>query len=258
MKSFELFTDIFTIKPNRLSVIETRCKLLCALIAIMCVLFSESPLFPTILFAISMTATLMVGVPAKMALLRFVLPLVMATTLLIVKALLTGSTPMVVFDFYLFSLIFTLEGFTEGALIASRVLGALGVVHLLSVITPAHDIFRTALWLGLPREWVEVAMMMYRYIFELLDTVVEISSAQRTRLGYSTAWLGLNSAGTVAGSALVRSFDKAVATSEAMTARGYDGVIRFDPPEPVTSRDVMIAGATTLGIVSMFLLTGIS
>lgn len=253
---FELFTDIFTYRENRFTLLEPRVKVLTASLAVCLVLFSGGPLFPASMFAISLTATIFAGVPPRLAILRMTAPLGVAAMILLMKSVLTGSTEFFSVDLFSLTLVFTYEGFSEGVNIAFRILGALGVVQFLSVITPAHDIFRALRWLGFPHGWVEVAMLMYRYTFELFETAIDMSSAQKARLGYSDAKRGLASAGALAGAVILRSMDKAASTSEAMIARGYKGVIQFDPPRPVERHDLVFGFVTSAIILSLYFIAG--
>ena len=107
----------------------------------------------------------------------------------------------------------------------SRVLGSVSVVLLLSSVTPAHRIFHSLRWLGVPRGWVEIATLMYRYIFTLLDQTADVLAAQRVRLGYSGLKRSLVSLGVLTGAVIVQSLEQATRTYEAMSLRGYQGQI---------------------------------
>ena len=253
---FELFTDIFTYKENKLTTLDPRVKILTAGLAVALVLFSNGPVFPAAIFALSLLATVYVGVPGKLALLRFSGPMGVAAVILVMKSVLTGSTELYSVELFSLRIVFTSEGFSDGVNLAFRILGALGMVQFVSVITPAHDIFRALRWLGLPHGWVEVAMLMYRYVFELFETTIDMSSAQKVRLGYADAKRGLHSAGELAGAVIIRSIDKAANTSEAMIARGYSGVIKFDPPKPVAGRDLAFASITSTFMLLFYFLAG--
>lgn len=255
---FELFTDIFTYKENKLTTLEPRVKILTVGLAVCLVLLSSGPLFPASMFVISITTTILIGVPARLAILRMTGPLGVAAMILLLKSVLTGSTELFSVDLLSIHLVFTYEGFHEGVNLAFRILGALGMVQLVSVITPAHDIFRALRWLGFPHGWVEVAMLMYRYVFELFETTIDMSSAQKVRLGYANAKRGLHSAGELAGAVILRSIDKAASTSEAMIARGYKGVIEFDPPRPVERRDLAFGFMASVVILSLYFVSGMA
>jgi cobalt/nickel transport system permease protein len=107
----------------------------------------------------------------------------------------------------------------------------------------------------MPRGWVELALLMYRYIFILLDMVADLTAAQRVRLGYADLRRGWTSAGVVAGTVVLRSVDQAVRAQEAMQVRGYRGEMPFGPLPPLTRRDrLAIAGALLLVVGLYWLL----
>jgi cobalt/nickel transport system permease protein len=100
---------------------------------------------------------------------------------------------------------------------------------LLGCVTPAHQLFHALRWLGVPRTWVEVALLMYRYIFVLLDEAGDVVTAQRVRLGYAGVSRSLSSLGVLSGTVIVRSLDQSERTHEAMMLRGYKGSMPFGP-----------------------------
>jgi cobalt/nickel transport system permease protein len=108
-------------------------------------------------------------------------------------------------------------------------------VLLLSFVTPAYKIFHSLRWFRIPEAWVEMALLVYRYTFALLDHAADIAAAQRTRLGYSTLPRSLASMGVLAGAVVTRSLDQALRTYEAMVLRGYRGGLSL-PPLPDMSR----------------------
>jgi cobalt/nickel transport system permease protein len=123
---------------------------------------------------------------------------------------------------------------------------------LLSSITPAHRIFHALRVLGMPRGWVEVALLMYRYIFTVLDLVSDMISAQRVRLGYSGVKRGLASLATVAGTIVVRALDQAERTHEAMQLRGFRGDIPLGRMRPLLRRDWLLMSLSVAVLAGTF------
>lgn len=220
---FELFSDILARRDNWLSRRDARAKLGAALAVLLAVLLSGRPHLPAVVCGLAFVATLWVGVPVRMAVVRLVLPLFSAAIIVTLKAILDGSTVLVQLDFQVFTLPVYREGLAEGILIGSRVLGAVSVMLLLSVVTPAHRIFAVLRWAGLPAAWTDTAMLMYRYVFALLDHAATVYAAQRVRLGYSGLRSSLHCMGLLAGSVVNRSLGQATRTYEALLTRGYTG-----------------------------------
>ena len=248
----EIFSDLFARQDNVLSRVDPRTKLIVALAALCAVIFSKAAAFPLLAFVLCIMATLVLGVPKRLVAFRLAVPLGMALVLLLLQSLLAGTTPLWSFAGLGVEVHFTREGFFSGLLIASRVLGGVSVMLLLSSVTPAHRIFRAMCALGMPQALVEVAMLMYRYTFVLLDLTAEVTAAQKVRLGYAGMRRGLSSAGILGGTVILRAMDQAVCTNQAMRVRGYNGNIPLGPMPGLTRRDGSIMALSLVLIISAF------
>lgn len=248
----ELFSDIFARQDSRLARIDPRAKLLMALLTIVCVVLSTRALFPLTVFVVCIGLTLARGVPTRLAALRLAAPLGIVAVLVVLQSLLTGATPLWNAELAGLKITVTHEGLANGLRMGARVLGAVSVVLLLSLVTPAHRIFHALRWCRVPQDWVEVAVLMYRYTFTFLDMVADLTAAQKARLGYSKFRHGLSSLGIVAGTVIIRSVDQAVHTHEAMLIRGYRGQIPFGPMPALCARDRWLTCLTGACVVGCF------
>lgn len=226
---FELFSDIFACRDNTLTRIDPRPKMVIAFTLIVAVVLSKQAFFPLLAFISCTAGMLWLKIPVKLVLLRLVGPMGIVLVLVTLQAFLTGATILASFSFGGYSVVATEEGLMRGVLLGSRVLGAVSVMLLLSSVTPAYRIFGALRWFRVPEGWVEIALLVYRYIFVLLDQAADVAAAQRVRLGYSTLGRSLSSAGVLAGTIVARSMDQAVRTYEAMTLRGYQGRLPVGP-----------------------------
>jgi cobalt/nickel transport system permease protein len=245
----ELFSDLFARQDNILARVDPRTKLIVALAMLALVIFSPTPVVPLAVFLLCVATTVAMGVPSRLIALRLAAPLGIAFVLLVLQSLFTGSTPLWTVP----GLTVTSEGLHTGLLMASRVTGGMSVMLLLSSVTPAHRIFLALRTLGMSKGWVEIAMLMYRYIFVLLDLTADVTDAQRVRLGYSTVRRGISSAGVVAGVVVLRAIDQAVRTNEAMRARGYAGDIPLGILPPLRRRDAWIIGGAAMSLGGLLL-----
>jgi cobalt/nickel transport system permease protein len=250
----EIFSDIFARQDNWLSRVDARTKLIVAVAFLIAVIFSSGPIFPLLTLCFCVGTALWVGLPARLVALRLAAPMGIAIILFLLQSVLNGSTPLWSLRFHGWEIGVTREGTRAGMLLATRVLGSMSVVFLLSSVTPAHRIFSALRALGVPREWVELALLMYRYVFVLLDIAADLTSAQKVRLGYSNVRRGLSSAGIVAGTLLLRSVDQAVRTHEAMQARACRGSIPIGPMPPMARRDLWLTCAALLALCCLFVL----
>jgi cobalt/nickel transport system permease protein len=245
----ELFSDIFAQQDNCLTRVDPRTKLVVALVTLLCLMFSRNPAFPLLIVVLAVTSALAVKVPFRLVVLRLSAPLGVAFIVLVLQAVMTGSTPIASLQLLGHKITITQEGWQSGRLIASRVLGSVSVLLLLGMVTPAHRLFHASRWLGMPKAWLEIAFLMYRYIFILLDLVADMMVAQRVRLGYSSIRKAWTSAGTVGGTVIVRSMDQAVRTHEAMLVRGYHGELPFEAVPALSRRQwwtMSVAGSVVL------------
>ena len=252
---FDLFSDILACRDNALTRLDVRTKLLSALCALLAVLFATRPAFPLAVLAFSVAGMCALRLPLKLVLVRLLSPLGMVLVLFAMQAVLTGDTPIYTLSVFGHGLSFTREGVERGCLLGARVLGAASIMLLLSAVTPAHRIFAALRWLGLPELWVEVASLMYRYIFVLIDEAADVATAQKVRLGYVGAPRALSSLGTLAGTVLVRALDQSMRTHEAMRARGYTGLMPYGPLPRLsrTDRRILVLFPAALGLAYLVL-----
>jgi cobalt/nickel transport system permease protein len=226
---FDLFTDIYTDRQNRLTRMDPRAKLIAAAVTLASTLSAPGPLLPIAICLVCVLVTLSIGVRLKMVAVRLFPALLMAAMAMALQMFFTGATPMAVFSLAGVSLTITQEGWHTGVMISARVMGATSALLLLGFTTPAHRIFAALRWAGVSESWVELAMNIYRHTFTLIDSASDMYCAQRVRLGYTGARQAAMSAGVLAGSVLLRSLEQAERTSEAMTARGYTGKTALAP-----------------------------
>ena len=251
----ELFSDLFARQDNILAQVDPRTKLIVALSTLLAVIYSPTPVFPLTVLIGCIAATVAVGLPARLIALRLIAPMGIAAVLLVLQSVFLGSTPLWIVPAFGFKVIVTQEGLHTGLLMASRVMGGVSVMLLLSSVTPAHRIFLALRSLGMSKGWVEIAMLMYRYTFVLLDLTADVTDAQRVRLGYSSVRRGVSSAGVVAGVVVLRAIDQAVRTNEAMRVRGYKGDIPLGGLPPLAWRDAWIVTGSAFALSSILLAT---
>ncbi|MCA1961961.1 MAG: cobalt ECF transporter T component CbiQ [Desulfomonile sp.] len=234
---FDLFSDIFARSDNALTRVDTRVKLIIALSAIVAVMFSSRGVLPLGICVLCIWVMLALGLPLRIVILRLAGPLGIAVVLVVLQGFFTKGSPVFQLTVLGTDIAATREGLWKGTLLASRVLGSMSVVMLLGAVTPAYKVFHALRWWGVPESWVEIALLVYRYTFVLLDQAADVAEAQRVRLGYSSLRRSLDSVGILAGTVITRSLEQAMRTHEAMVLRGYDGGICFGPLPGIAVQD---------------------
>ena len=207
---------------------DIRARLIVALTAIAAIVMSTSIGFGLLALACSLAGLIAVRTPPKILMHRLMGPLAIAALVLLMQTFVTGATPLATIELGSCRLTASREGLRAGALIASRILGSFGIALFLCQGSPVGEIFAALRWARVPRTWIEIAVLMYRYLHVFLEQAVCVRSAQRVRLGYSNLRRSFQSLGSLAGMVVLRSLDQAEKTHEAMTARGYQG--HLPPP----------------------------
>lgn len=251
---FHLFSDIFACRDNALARMDARAKLITALATILFVTLSTRMILPLAVLAACLGAMIALCMPARLIVGRLIAPVGIVLVLVVLQSFTVGKTPVVSVTLGGWHLTAKLEGLMRGLLMGSRVLGAVSVMLLLSSVTPAHRIFRALRWFRVSKGWVEIAMLMYRYTFALLDHTADVVAAQKMRLGYSGVRRSLSSMGVLAGAVVVQSLEQAARTHEAMALRGYTGVMPHSPMPSMRARDRWLMVLTLLLISGAFVL----
>jgi cobalt ECF transporter T component CbiQ len=146
----------------------------------------------------------------------------------------------------------TAEGLTSAAMIVTRVATSISLVVLLTLTTPWTRLLAALRALLVPRLFILVLGMAYRYLFHLLNSVLDMFTARRARTvgDGSDAVSGRKFVAASAGAL----FGKTHALSEevhmAMVSRGYTGDARTLAAFRIGALDVIwIATAVASAIV---------
>jgi cobalt/nickel transport system permease protein len=253
---FDLFSDIFTYRDNVLTRIDPRTKLVIALAALIAVVTAQGIFLPLAVFTLCLGSLAALQIPLRLVAARLAAPLLIVAVLVVLQTFATGTTPLLTFSLAGLTFTATFEGLRQGALMGARVLGAVSAVFLLSVATPAHRIFQALRWFKLSQNWIEIAILMYRYIFVLMDRVADLAAAQRLRLGYTARGRAMRSFAALAGATIIHSLEQARRTHDAMRLRGYRGGMPFGPLPAVGPRDRRIMAVGLAAIAAARLLEG--
>lgn len=139
--------------------------------------------------------------------------------------------------------------------LAGRGTAALLCLVLLAVTVPPGDALPRLVRLGVPPAVVEVAGLVHRMLFLLLDTAAGVRDAQAARLGYRDVRTGYRSVAGQAAAVFVAAFDRARRLEEGLALRGYDGTLRVvAASRPVSRRFVGAAVVLVAGVAGTGLL----
>ena len=105
-------------------------------------------------------------------------------------------------------------------------MASVSCLYFLSCNTPMTDILNVLKKLRCPKLLIELMMLIYRFIFVLLDCAHEISISQKSRLGNIDYRTSLKSFGTLVSALFVRAVKRSGFLYDAMESRCYDGDLR--------------------------------
>lgn len=249
----ELFSEYFK-KRHFLSNVDARVKLIVVLALLAMVLSYKGILFPLLIAASSFLLCLRMGISLRIILLRLSQPMFIAVVLLLLKFFFSGEEALFSIKIFGLEIVGHKDGLIEGLRISSRILGGVSLVVALGFATPFTEFIAGLSWLRVPRQFIEIMMFAYRYIFMFLEDALTIYNAQKNRLGYSGIIKGLNSFGILTGSLVLRGFEQSQKTSEAMVQRGYTGDMPLLKSEPLTADKVFPAAALVIFVGGIWMI----
>ncbi len=122
------------------------------------------------------------------------------------------------------SIAITKQGLTGAAILVLRVAVSVSLAVLLALTTRWSDLLKALRVLFVPRVFILILSMTYRYIFLLLDLAAEMFTARRSRMvGPSSPREDRHFAAASIGTLLGKSHALSEEVYAAMVSRGYDG-----------------------------------
>lgn len=159
----------------------------------------------------------------KILLLRLVVPFGVAWLVLVSFLLTYGHTEIGCFYIWHWAFPMYLEGLERGIIITLRILAAVCIITLLSIITPMTEILATMRMIKVPGLIIDLAEMVYRYINLLTESAITMRYAQVSRGADSLPWYRqAHDLGLLAGVLMIKALDRSTRIYKAMLSRGFD------------------------------------
>ena len=114
----------------------------------------------------------------------------------------------------------------EGIRLTATAFGAVSCLYFLTLTTPVTDQLEVLRRLHCPAILLELMLLIYRYLFVVLEMAQAILTAQKCRLGNRSLSSSLRGMGGMLSVVLVRSMARSSRLYDAMESRLYDGNIR--------------------------------
>ncbi len=254
MSGVHQFTDVQGERRRLLVSLDGRGKLILMMAALVLNLLAGGYRFPLSLVILSLLAIIASGVSFRSFLRRMVVPCILAVVAFTTQIFwypegeLIKTISLVGFDVDIHH-----GAFYRGIELGCRILGGMSVLLFFSLTTPLPELMRAAHFFRCPSVLVELALIMYRYIFLMFDEAAKIRNAQKSRLGYVSFKNTLRSASTLGGMLILRSYDRAERSFAAMRCRGYRGVMTAVVPSRFRPHDwgVLLSAVVILGSLWM-------
>lgn len=146
------------------------------------------------------------------------------------------------------------RGFEAALLLSAKAIALVSLFLTLQATASLETTFKAARALRIPGLLVQLALLTYRYVFVLAEELRRLRIALRVR-GYRNRVRrhSYRTAGHIAGTLLVRGYERAERVGQAMRCRGFDGQFRSliaftTRPADVAAFFLFVAGAAALAV----------
>lgn len=242
---------------NALRDVNPRLKLAIGIASILVCTFASSPLAPAAVAVIMSAATIISAkIPARFYIKLLAVPLSFVILSAVAMIFIQGGDALLAFNVLGMKLEISQEGGNLALLLLTRTIGGMSSLFFIALTTPMIEVFSILKSLGLPGFLIELSMLIYRYIFVLLDQAAMIRNAQAMRLGNSGLQSSLNAFSMLASVLFLRAWEQGERLIVAMDSRCYDGrldVMERDLPTP--RRGLIVAACYILIAVAIAFLT---
>lgn len=241
---------------NNLTNMNTYFKVLLGILTMLVSLISTSPVIPLIItLFMSFLIIFIAKISWKFYLRFFLVPFTFGFLTFVFMALFFGVGTHVL-ELGIFNLAVTADGFNLGFLVFARMLGGFTCMAFLALTTPMTELFSVLELVKIPKIVLELAMLMYRYIFVFLDEAINMYHSQETRLGYSSLKKSFKSMGMLGSNLFIRTWIRGEQAYIAMESRCYDGSIKT-LKEPESIRSIGARNIALLVLFEVFLIIGL-
>lgn len=120
----------------------------------------------------------------------------------------------------------SIHGIGQAGKLFSQAIASTSCLYFILLTIPFTDILQILRRLHLPALLIELLMLMYRFIFVLLQIAHELWTAQQSRGGYRTWRTSFKSLGLLVGQLLRRTLENYRRLSQSLDSRGYQGELK--------------------------------
>ena len=178
-----ILEDYAIISPLRYKNAEL--KVLLALSSMIIGVMSTSPVTPIIISLFFGLAIIYLNkVPVKIYLKLLLIPGTFLIFGILIILFFFGTGPDIIsFNIFNYKLSITMGGLNMAVLVFSRSISGLSCLYFLSLSTPVTHLFYVLKELKLPEIFIELSMLIYRYIFVFLDLAMKMERCSKYENG---------------------------------------------------------------------------
>jgi cobalt/nickel transport system permease protein len=252
----ETFLDTYA-TTNALRGVDTRIKLVFGIGSILLCIFSRSPILP-LLVAAAMALVVVAGarIPGRLYAALLGVPFTFAVLSSAVVCITTGGGETLM-SFVLVGIPVSIKsgGASLALLLLARTFGGMSSLFFIALTTPMVELFSVMRSLRLPQVFIDLSMLIYRYIFVFVGEAIMIHNAQVMRLGYHSFRASIRSFAMLGGMLFIRAWESGEQLLLAMDARCYNGHLEMPDGETAFSVPAFaaVAGYLVLGVLFAYL-----
>lgn len=144
------------------------------------------------------------------------------------------------------------DGIAKGIQLTCTALASVSSLYFLSLSTPVTDILPVFRRLHLPAVLIELMLLIYRYIFILLETASALGNALNSRMGNRDIRTARRSFVSMISSVFILSVKRSGALYDAMESRCYDGTIHvLSEDRPAKRSEILFLAAFELLLAAL-------
>jgi len=248
--------DIALMSPLRYK--NTTLKILLVFFGLMAGLLSSTPLLPFFIAACMVFAILFFGkIPIRFFSKLFLSVLGFSfISCLILLFFTSGENVLWSVFIYRWTFSITTESANLAALVFARSVSGISCLFFLSMTTPMLEVFSYFKRIRFLDIFVELMMLIYRYIFVFLSLLLNIQSAQSMRFGYRNFKTSLHSAGMLIGSLFIQTIEQGDRLYLSMNSRCYDGKLSYyESSYKIKAQDVLLSGVFIVLTIFIYIYT---
>jgi cobalt/nickel transport system permease protein len=224
---------------NRLRWLAPEQKLLFAIALLIIAAFSHSLVQVLIAIWMSIWTIIYAGIPSKIYFkLVYLASLFWLTSLpaLVINGVSISQLHLVQTDsaagldigsYYVY---ISIHGLQQGFMILTRAIASLSCLYFIMLTIPFTELLQVLRRVGFPVLLTDLLLLMYRFIFILLNTSAELWIAQQARGGYCNFSIGMKSLALLIGQLLKRTLENYRQVSLSLASRGFNGEFKVWHP----------------------------